>query len=95
MYYVYILQCDQSFYVGLTDNLERRIFQHQSKQSPHTKRYSKIECVYEEKFNTRFGAENREQQLKGWSKAKKEALINGEKKKLIGLSRNKSWVDEG
>ena len=96
MFYVYILRCDnQSFYVGLTDNLKRRIFQHQNKQSLHTKRYSKVECVYIEQFAKRLNAEKREQQLKKWSRAKKEALINEEKNKLIELSKSKSWVAEG
>ncbi|MBI2588926.1 GIY-YIG nuclease family protein [Candidatus Saccharibacteria bacterium] len=53
MFYIYILLCnDQSYYIGLTDNLGRRVSQYQNKQSLHTKRYSKIEYVYSEKFNT-------------------------------------------
>lgn len=96
MFYVYILRCDnQSFYVGLTDNLERRVFQHQNKESLHTKRYSTIKLVYSEEFERRFDAEKREQQLKKWSRAKKEVLIRGEIDKLINLSRSKSWVVEG
>ena len=96
MFYVYILRCDnQSFYVGLTDNLERRVLQHQNKESFHTKRYPSIKLVYSEKFDKRTAAEKREQQLKKWSRAKKEALINDEMDELIKLSKNKSWVVEG
>jgi len=91
MYYVYILECDDAAcYVGLTTNIETRLLQHQKHQSLHTKRYDKIELVYFEKFNMRFDAERRERQLKGWSKAKKAALIVGNIEHLKMLSRPKS-----
>ena len=96
MYYIYILKCDdQSFYVGLTDNLERRLAQHQNKRSLYTKRYSNIKLVYSEKFHKRIDAEQREQQLKGWSRAKKEALISDNKNRLIKLSKSKSLAVDG
>ena len=91
MYYIYILDCDNAFfYVGLTSDVERRLFQHQNHQSLHTKRYNNIKLVHTEKFNNRVAAEKREKQLKGWSKAKKEALIEDNTEKLKTLSKSKS-----
>ena len=91
MYRVYILECDNAFfYVGLTTNLPTRLTQHQRHQSIHTKRYEKIKLVYSEAFSKRSDAEEREKQLKGWSRAKKKALIGGDKELLKGLSRSKS-----
>ena len=91
MFYVYILNCDDKiYYVGVTDNLRRRIYQHKNKQSLYTKRYSKIDCVHIEEFDKRIDAEKRESQLKKWSHIKKEALINADIKKLIALSKGES-----
>lgn len=88
-FFVYILLCDnRKFYIGITDNLERRIEQHHKKQSSYTKQFSIIKLVYSEKFATRLKAEIREKQLKGWSIAKKKALISGNKKLLINLSKS-------
>lgn len=88
MYQVYILECDNAFfYVGLTTNPEIRLLQHQKHQSPHTKRYEKIELVYSEEFSKRFDAEEREKQFKGWSKAKKKALVAGDIELLKKLSK--------
>ncbi len=90
MYYVYILECDKAFfYVGLTNDLEKRVVQHQSKHSPHTRRYSEVALVYNESFSRRIDAEKREKQLKGWSRAKKKALINHDFKNLVILSSSK------
>ena len=91
MYTLYILNCDDAFfYVGITSNLQRRIQQHQSMQSPHTKRYSNIELVYTEKHMTRHKAEKRELQLKGWTHAKKKALVENDIFLLKKLSGTKS-----
>ncbi len=90
MYYTYILQCDDHYYVGQTDDLERRLLQHQRKQSTHTKRYSSVKLIYYEKFEVRSDAENREKQIKGWSRAKKQALINGQFDELKKLSKSRS-----
>jgi predicted GIY-YIG superfamily endonuclease len=91
MNHVYILDCDKAFfYVGITDDLDRRLLQHQKHQSPHTKRYTTIEMVYHEKCRSRIDAEKREKQLKGWSRAKKKALIRGNIEQLRELSKTKS-----
>ena len=91
MYCVYILECDNTFfYVGLTADVKRRLFQHQNLQSRHTKRYRVMNLVHTEEFTKRSAAEKREKQLKGWSKAKKKALIAGDIELLERLSKPKS-----
>ncbi len=77
----------------MTDNLERRVLQHKNKYSTFTKKFSHIEPVYSEKFFTRNEAENREKQLKGWSVAKKKALIAGDKELLVKLSKSTGFVE--
>jgi len=94
MWYVYILECDKRiYYVGLTDNIERRIGQHEKKQSFYTKQFSNIELVYKEKHVSRKNAEKREVQLKKWSVVKKKALIMGNLSMLKKLSKG-PWVVE-
>ncbi|PJE50426.1 hypothetical protein COV28_03065 [candidate division WWE3 bacterium CG10_big_fil_rev_8_21_14_0_10_48_23] len=91
MYFVYILLCDKDFfYVGLSDNLEERLQDHTSGYSPYTRRFSEIELVHSERYPKRSQAERREKQIKGWSKAKKKALIGGDREKLRELSKSKS-----
>ena len=86
---VYIFLCDQkTFYVGMTDNLERRFFEHKNKKSFFTKKFSELTLAYTEICNTRKEAELREQQIKKWSVAKKKALIAGNKELLINLSKS-------
>ena len=92
MWYVYILQCSgNSYYVGITDNLERRIKEYQAGQGgSYTSKRIPVKLKYNESYKTREEAERRERQLKGWSKAKKEALIRKDKAMLHQLSRSKS-----
>lgn len=87
--FVYILLCDnRKFYVGITDNLDRRLEQHSRGYSPYTKQFSVISLVYSEEYKTRTKAELREKQIKGWSIAKKKALILGNKELLVKLSKS-------
>ena len=77
-HFTYMLLCDQkTFYIGITDNLERRILEHKNKESFFTKKFSAIKFVYCEKYKDKFEASKRERQLKGWSRAKKQLLIDG------------------
>ena len=77
-WYVYLLLCDQkTFYVGITNDLKNRITQHKTKQSFFTKKFSDIKLVYCEKYSTDHQAALREKQIKGWSRTKKQMLING------------------
>jgi predicted GIY-YIG superfamily endonuclease len=87
-WYVYILLCDRkSFYIGITDDLDKRFSEHRGGSSPYTKRFSEIEPVYREEFKSHREAELREQQLKKWSVAKKKALIEGRIADLKKLSK--------
>ena len=78
MYFTYILECaDKSLYVGCTNNLERRIEQHNdSKWGAHyTKIRRPIILLYSEKFETLKQARQREAEIKGWRREKKINLI--------------------
>ena len=78
----------------MTDNLERRLFEHTHKQSQYTKKFSEITLAYSEKQKNRQSALRRESQLKGWSIAKKNALISGDKELLIKLSKSTKAVED-
>jgi putative endonuclease len=86
--WMYILECsDESYYTGSTNNLEKRIKEHQNGDgSNHTKMRLPIRLVYFEKFSRIEEAFIREKQVQGWSRKKKEALINNQKNKLPELS---------
>ncbi len=95
-WFVYMLLCDQKiFYVGMTSNLDKRLNEHKSSYSKYTKKFSDIQLVYQEKQPTRVRAEQRERQLKGWSVAKKQALIAHNKSALIELSKSHEIVEGG
>ena len=82
--FVYILECsDGSYYTGSTKNLERRLAQHQAgKGANHTKNRLPVKLIYYEEYNRIDTAFYREKQIQNWSRIKKEALINGDIKKL-------------
>lgn len=73
-----MLLCDRkTFYVGITENLVSRFKEHVAKNSFFTKKFSEIKLVYCEKYSNRFQAAERERQIKGWNRAKKQMLIDG------------------
>lgn len=77
-YYVYMLTDKKNnvLYVGVTDDLARRVAEHRSEMHEgFTKRYHLEKLVYAEGWNDINGAIAREKQLKGWRRAKKDALI--------------------
>lgn len=76
---MYILLCaDGSYYTGSTNNLERRLAQHQAGEGAnHTKKRLPVKLVYYEEYARIDEAFYREKQVQGWSRKKKEALING------------------
>ena len=80
MFYVYILECaDRSFYVGCTNNLEKRVKQHnESRWGAHyTKLRRPVVLRYSEQYQTLIEARRREAEIKGWRREKKMKLING------------------
>jgi putative endonuclease len=80
--FVYMLRCaDGSYYVGSAtgDDLERRIAQHQSGAFPgYTFSRRPVELVWSEHFDRITDAIAVERQIKGWGRAKKEALMRGD-----------------
>jgi predicted GIY-YIG superfamily endonuclease len=87
MPFVYILRCaDGSFYVGHTEDLATRLDTHQrGAASRFTACRLPVDMVYAEVHATMRGAISREQQLKRWTRAKKEALIAGDLNTLNAL----------
>ena len=84
-YYTYIVKCsDGSYYTGVTNNLQRRINEHESGLDPKCYTYKRrpIELVYSEYFFDIRYAIDREKQIKRWSRKKKEALITENMSKL-------------
>lgn len=88
-YVVYILRfSDNSLYIGQTNNLEQRLKDHLSKttrSAKFTKDHEGFELVYKNEFDSRLDSIKREKQLKGWTRAKKEALIAGDMELLKKL----------
>ncbi len=79
-FWVYILQCaDGSYYTGHTENLELRVAQHNQKViSGYTSTRLPVKLVFSQPFSTRVEAIVSERQIKGWSRAKKEAMMKGD-----------------
>lgn len=76
-WYVYLLLCDQkTFYVGIAPKVSNRLQDHIDKEPLYTRRFSEIKFVYCEKYASKYKAALREKQLKGWSRAKKQMLID-------------------
>jgi putative endonuclease len=87
---VYILECkDGSLYTGVTENLQRRLKEHQKKTSHYTSYNPPVKVAYQESFQNKIDAEKREAQIKRWGRAKKLALIQGNFKKLQELSKSR------
>ena len=93
-FWVYILKCvDGSYYIGHTDNLEYRLAQHQSGEIPGYTRFRRpVELAFSEYFDSREQAFENERRLKGWSRAKKEALIRGDWEAVSELSRDEPQI---
>jgi putative endonuclease len=90
-YFVYILLCnDNSYYTGITNDLERRMFEHENGTDPasYISKRRPVKLVFYENFPDPVQAISFEKQVKGWSRAKKAAIINGNWDLLPELSRN-------
>jgi len=94
-FWVYILGCaDGSYYTGHTDNLEKRIGEHTTGAivSCYTFKRRPIELVFSQEFTTREEALSSEQQIKGWSRKKKEAMMRGDWAEVSRLARSSNNV---
>ena len=91
-FWVYILQCaDQSYYVGHTDNLDARLWQHQSGEvSGYTSSRLPVRLVFSQAHASREEALAAERQIKGWSRKKKEAMMRGDWSEVSRLARGRS-----
>ena len=81
-YYIYILRCnDGSYYTGITNNVERRFYEHQNGliYNCYTDRRRPVNLVFIEEFGEVNDAIAREKQIKGWTRRKKEAVSAVEK----------------
>jgi len=96
MHYVYILKCsDGSYYAGSTSNLERRLGEHQTgAYRGYTSTRLPVELVWSTEFPTEHDAFLTERQIKGWSRAKKEALIRGDWDRLHGIVKRERQTRE-
>ena len=87
MYYVYMLtnKNNNVLYTGVTNDLKRRLYEHKNKLvDGFTQKYNVDKLVYFEITNDVNSAIAREKQIKGWTRAKKNALIE---------SKNSQWCD--
>jgi putative endonuclease len=93
-YYVYIMASkSRTLYTGVTNNLERRVYEHKHKLMPgFTAKYNITRLVHYEVTNDIRDAIAREKQIKGWLRAKKIALIEAENPNWRDLSED--WLDE-
>jgi predicted GIY-YIG superfamily endonuclease len=79
-WYVYMLRCaDGSYYVGVAQDVDCRVAVHNADHgSAHTARRLTTELIYSEFCGPKSAARSRENEIKGWGREKKEALIRGE-----------------
>ncbi len=93
-FFVYLLRCaDGSYYTGHTDELERRIGQHNAGEIPgytHDKR--PVQLVWSQEASTREEALAAELRIKGWSRAKKEALMVGDWLRVSELAKSQAGL---
>ncbi len=85
-YYVYIMSNERwTLYTGMTGDLQRRVFEHKTKQVPSfTQKYNITKLIYFESTDEVQVAIAREKEIKGWRRSKKVDLIN---------SMNPDWDD--
>ena len=87
-FWVYILKCnDGSYYTGHTDNLDQRMGMHaEGKIIGYTATRLLVTLIFAEQFATRYEALEMEQRIKGWSRKKKEAMMQGDWKQVQRLA---------
>jgi putative endonuclease len=97
--YVYMLRrADGSFYVGSAtgDDLDRRVAEHQTGAYPgYTFKRRPVTLVWSEHFDRITDAIAAERQIKGWSRAKKMALIRGDWDRVQALAKRRAGKPRG
>jgi putative endonuclease len=90
LYYVYILtnKSNRVLYTGVTNDLERRMYEHKNKLIPgFTEKYNVNKLVYFDQTTDVTSAIGREKQIKGWTRQKKIELIESINPKWIDLTK--------
>ena len=92
MAWVYILECsDHSYYVGSTTDLAARLAQHElGLGAAYTARRRPVRLVWSMEFDSVVDAFAVEKQVQSWSRAKRQALIDGRLGDLPGLARGRT-----
>ena len=93
IYYTYILRCsDNSLYTGITNNIDRRLVEHNSGDDKSSYCFTRrpVKLVFIQMFPDVHEAIQFEKQIKGWSRLKKEALIEANFEMLKRLSECKN-----
>ncbi len=90
-FWTYLLRCsDGSYYAGHTDDIDIRMAQHESGSlAGYTAKRRPVLLVWSDTFMTRDDAFAAERRIKGWSRAKKEALMKGDWDRIRQLARNR------
>ena len=91
IFFVYMVQCsDDSFYVGVTSNLNKRLIEHNAGIYPSAYTFTRrpVSLKWFEQFSDPESAFKTEKQLKGWSRRKKIALIEENWDKVVRYSKN-------
>jgi putative endonuclease len=89
---VYLLKCnDGSYYTGVTNNVDQRVFEHNNGYDRDSYTYVRrpVKCVWVSDQMDPDQAIELEKQIKGWSRKKKEAIMNNQWELLPELSRNR------
>ncbi len=92
-YYVYIVQCADSFYyTGITNDVDRRVIEHNEGINPSCYTFKRRPVILKhfEHYTEVVQAIQRDKQLKGWSRVKKEALFVQDFELLVQLSKSRS-----
>jgi predicted GIY-YIG superfamily endonuclease len=93
-FFAYILRCaDESYYVGHTDDLEKRVLEHrEGGKCTYTEARLPVQLVWSQEFATRQEALAVELRIKNWSRAKKQALARGDFDELRTAAKKKDWA---
>ncbi len=88
-FWVYILRCsDGSYYTGQIDNLEKRIAEHEvGAGAAYTSARLPVKLAFSQEFSSRVEALLCERQIKGWSRKKKEAMMQGDWAEVSRLAK--------
>ncbi|MCB9222799.1 MAG: GIY-YIG nuclease family protein [Crocinitomicaceae bacterium] len=86
--FIYILSdaSRSTLYIGVTNNIQRRIIEHEENKGGFANRYKCFDLIYYEVFSNPKDAIDREKELKKWNRRKKEDLIKTKNPKFLDLS---------